>query len=210
MEKFNDWRDKGTGIHPFLYPLGVKPSIFKTICGSFLAIVKLTFIVLLVPIWYLLQQISKVFLIEAIVGTLHRFWSWTFGRLVLFLLGFHHINVQSRNRPIVKKWKLFIANHSSYLDFLILDVLYQPTFIVVSEKGVAPVSLWNVGSSSLLPIPFDSFMSKYHAKGKPVIIFPEGTTSNGRSILEFQPIFSNEIFNHADVHVLSVKYSYLN
>jgi hypothetical protein len=158
---------------------------------------------LIFPLWYLLHQLSLLFFIDSIVLSLQLLFNLTFGRLALFLIGFHQIKTKRRNRPTLKS-KLFIANHCSYLDVLLLQILYQPIFLAVSPEGVEQKSFWSM-FYKVNPMDLNQFLKQKHKR--PIILFPEGTTSNGRAILEFQPIFNQELFTFADVHCLSIKYS---
>jgi hypothetical protein len=212
MEKFNDWRDKGTGIHPFLYPLGPKPKdatqmLLRKGVGPILACVKFLLIVALGTLWFLFDLISYVFVAPFLVQSLQFVWNWFFGRTILFLTGFHDISVRSRKKRKNKR-ELYFANHSSYVDILLLQVLYQPQFLRVTTKGVMKATFWSMifGTAHGKAVPLEEYVLQH--KDHRIALFPEGTTSNGKSILEFQPIFSQRVLETVDVYALAIKYSW--
>eukprot|EP00842_Homolaphlyctis_polyrhiza_P006551 jgi/Hompol1/6898/HPOL_005117-RA len=117
----------------------------------------------------------------------------------------------SKKRKPGHKVKIVIANHTSYLDVLYLAYRYAPMFTHVSASGkIRLISFWQAlftaGEYPNLEDEQDSMTLNEliaHASSKsqvaPIVIFPEGTTSNGRGILKFLPVFKDFV---ADSNVL--------
>ncbi|KAJ3308977.1 hypothetical protein HDV04_000582 [Boothiomyces sp. JEL0838] len=145
------------------------------------------------------------------------------GRLILFLSGFYWIDSSSvqikkllKPNPVGNGRKLIIANHSSYLDILYFNFRFSPIFLQVSKEGkVRGVSGWQMlGECSQILDFTDGMTLKEYLKedrtNLPLVIFPEGTTSNGRGVLQFLPVF--EGFNPQEfnlcVQIVGLKYEW--
>ncbi|KAI9325488.1 hypothetical protein BDR26DRAFT_879379 [Obelidium mucronatum] len=137
----------------------------------------------------------------------------------------------------IKAGDLIVANHSSYIDILHLFTFYSPVFVEivrVSNNDNQPALLRIIpfhhalfktgeypqtgasdpnGSMSLTQI---CKLAKKNHWG-PVVIFPEGTTTNGRALLQFvdphglfdvhDPNFS---WDRIRIHVFGFRYIYLD
>jgi hypothetical protein len=211
MEKFNDWRDKGTGIHPFLYPLGPNPKdttqwFLRNGLAPPLAGIKLLLVLILGTVWFLLDLISYLLIVPLVVQSLQFVWNWVLGRTILFLTGF--LDIQVRKRKKRGRRELYFANHSSYIDLLLLQIWYQPQFLRVTPQGVQEATFWSMifGSRHGAAMPLETFVSQ--SRHRRILLFPEGTTSNGKSILEFQPIFTERVLEMVDVYAIAIKYSW--
>ena len=112
-------------------------------------------------------------------------------RIVLRILGIR-LNIRgrvSRERPC-----LFVANHTSYLDIEILGALVRGSFVAKSEVGNWP------GFGLLAKLQRTVFVDRRRSQagkhktaiqerldaGERLILFPEGTTSDGNKILPFK------------------------
>jgi len=102
--------------------------------------------------------------------------------------------IEVKNWPI-KENTLFISNHISYLDIIILNSVYPFAFVAKSEIAKWPIigSLTRSVDTIFLdrnnPFAIKKLSKKIDDKinkGDSVLIFPEGTTSNGEEILEFK------------------------
>jgi hypothetical protein len=120
---------------------------------------------------------------------------------------------------------LIIANHTSYVDVLYLSYKYAPVFatVVKNEKddGFSVVRqsfisalfcdifnglLDNAKKEKLVDV--IKYARDYHLG--PVVIFPEGTTSNGFSTLKFQgSLFENLSKENTRLHFIALKYEYV-
>lgn len=95
---------------------------------------------------------------------------------------------------------LLVANHISYLDAMVLPLcLGWPRFMAMKEIHNWPLfgalgdelgAIWvdrnckDSRADAMTAI--GSHIAAWHAGDRPMIIFPEGTTSNGKSLLEFK------------------------
>ncbi|KAG0338812.1 hypothetical protein BG004_007060 [Podila humilis] len=167
----------------------------------------------------------------------HRFITAVLLRLVLILLGFFWIRTEvvtlKRGRAAANKTltgnrvtsgQMIVSNWSSYIDILYLAFRYDPVFTQVYPETltVRQISLWQAlllsGSypeaapkASVETMPLKEFVKAMHKKGAgPVVVFPEGTTTNNRAILKFVPIFKDWSVPETsiDIRVLTLKYDY--
>ncbi|ORZ22801.1 hypothetical protein BCR41DRAFT_15223 [Lobosporangium transversale] len=163
-----------------------------------------------------------------------------FARFILGLLGFFWIKHEvvtirrgrssstSKNQISAKKstssGNLIVCNWSSYIDVLYLAFRYNPVFtqIYLQTLTVREVTFWEAlrlsGSYPELSPPEGvetwpllDFVKAMHSKGAgPVVVFPEGTTTNNRAILKFVPIFKSCSVPETsiDITVMALKYDY--
>ncbi|MDE2333778.1 MAG: 1-acyl-sn-glycerol-3-phosphate acyltransferase [Rhodospirillales bacterium] len=96
------------------------------------------------------------------------------------------------DRPVV-----YIANHSSWLDILVLGALLPGCFVAKGEVGTWPVIglIARLGRSVFVERRRTStgrerdLMRERLAAGDNLILFPEGTSSDGTRVLAFRPTF---------------------
>ncbi|KAI8603957.1 hypothetical protein EDD21DRAFT_367656 [Dissophora ornata] len=170
----------------------------------------------------------------------HRFISAILVRLILGLLGFFWIKhevvtlkrgrsagankQQSSSRRAAASGDLIVCNWSSYIDVLYLAFRYDPVFtqIYPSTLTVRKISFWEAlrlsGSypemsppEGVETMPLLEFVKAMHKTGAgPVVIFPEGTTTNNRAILKFVPIFKDCSLPETSINIsiLALKYDY--
>ncbi len=90
---------------------------------------------------------------------------------------------------------LLVANHISWLDIPVLGALGRMTFVSKDEVGHWPIVGWLAKASGTLfikrganqaPATIDQMSSRLDS-GASIMIFPEGTTSDGRSMRRFHP-----------------------
>jgi 1-acyl-sn-glycerol-3-phosphate acyltransferase len=103
------------------------------------------------------------------------------------------INGQPTQQPA-----LWVCNHISWLDILILAGNNTLDFIAKSEVASWPIIGRVIRRTGTLFIERDNIFKAYKAlpelqqrlqSGIPVLVFPEGTTSSGESVLPFKPMF---------------------
>lgn len=104
-----------------------------------------------------------------------------------------------------------IANSTSYIDLLYLAYRHDPIFTRVHGKKLRTVSLWQAirtcAEVPAHPEPDEKLYTvkelAHAAKERrwgPVVVLPEGTTSNGRALLEFAPLFGEYQPSDRDAH----------
>ncbi|KAI8908961.1 hypothetical protein EDD86DRAFT_191325 [Gorgonomyces haynaldii] len=209
MEKYSGWRDPGTGVHPFLHPQPQKRDQFlglylKYILGGPLAVLKLLVIIPLLLIVFV-ADVLAILLIEPHLKQLWRqVWYFVGFRLILGLCGCYWIPTRTAvaKRKQIQKQTVFdktiyVANHSSYLDIFYLACWRAPVFLKVFEDGtVKEISVWQALLEFGLPLKKGSGQSLKQyllTSSRPVAIFPEGTTSNNKGMLQFAPVFPSHV-----------------
>ncbi|KAF9391827.1 hypothetical protein CPB97_005235 [Podila verticillata] len=214
--------------------LGVILMIVKPITG----LVKMALVAVVGVVYLILESIGLVLSpLGPIHRIYHRFITAVLLRLVLVLLGFFWIKTEvvtlKRGRAASNKaqpgsrtvsGQIIVSNWSSYIDVLYLAFRYDPVFTQVYPETltVRQISLWQAlrlsGSyPELAPeagvetLPLLEFTKAMHKKGAgPVVVFPEGTTTNNRAILKFVPIFKDWQVPETsiDISILTLKYDY--
>ena len=93
---------------------------------------------------------------------------------------------------------LWVCNHISWLDILLLAGNNTVDFIAKTEVGDWPVVGYIVRKAGTLLIDRENKFQAYRSlpllqerikTGMPIVIFPEGTTTNGNATLPFKPMF---------------------
>jgi 1-acyl-sn-glycerol-3-phosphate acyltransferase len=132
-----------------------------------------------------------------------RFFAGTLSRVIVLTLGFRitRHNCPS-SLPELHGVPLVACSHVSYMDIMILLCLYQPAFLAKAEIASAPL----VGPAATImgSIYVERFSSDKKERGSsvqtmqtrvaevalghgPVVVFPEGTTTNGQyALLDFK------------------------
>ena len=124
----------------------------------------------------------------------------------------------------VKKWEpksntIFVSNHVSYLDIIILNSIHPFAFVSKAEVANWPLlgSLASEVDTIFLdrnnPLAVKNLYKTLDDKithGDSILVFPEGTTSNGEEILDFKkgvfmPILRAKS-NHDMLGCLAIKY----
>jgi len=98
---------------------------------------------------------------------------------------------------------LFVANHSSWLDILILAGASGATFVSKAEVGRWPLVGWLAGLNRTIYVARQArgevrgqadLLRAALARGQPVALFPEGTTDGGNEVLPFRPSLLASLF----------------
>lgn len=200
MEKFSNWRDKATGISPFM-PIPF-PSSYQNKGNTNYNTTKFNKIIYQTVLFFTKLPIflTKLpfFIIASILYTLTGF--HIFLRFVFtFLFGFASIEyavdgikssqVEKLRSYRPKRGDLVIANYSSPLDGYIIASIAQSTNIVllVPDKlgdlyQYTPWTLIDHCINQIRGTPVED-VSKF--KDKTVVLFLEGTTSNNSALLPF-------------------------
>lgn len=109
-----------------------------------------------------------------------------------------------------------VANHLSYLDVVVLGASLRATFVAKADVAGWPLVGWLCGSVGtvfidrtrkrdllrVLPI-----LEERLRAGGGVVVFPEGTTSDGSGVLEFRsPLFAAAVRSGLPAHVATLTY----
>jgi len=108
------------------------------------------------------------------------------------IMGFH---IERRGTPCAQRPTLFIANHTSYLDIMILSAAMEASFVAKSEVARWPFFGWlarlqrtvfvDRGARTGVSTQRDTIRRRL-AAGDNLILFPEGTSSDGNHVLPFK------------------------
>ncbi|KAL3235113.1 hypothetical protein RNJ44_02901 [Nakaseomyces bracarensis] len=183
MEKFSNWRDKGTGIAPFLP---------NTITGPSTVSKGLHFV------WYAVKMVLllPVMLVVMVIGD--KFWHRFIFRV---LYGYREdITVVGVKRRQVVPWQhyplrnnIYVANASSPWDGIVLSLIAEgPSVFLVPNGGV----FYRMNTEQYYSFAISGSLDakKYgkevasinECKDRVVFMFLEGTCSNGKSVLPFE------------------------
>ena len=112
--------------------------------------------------------------------------------------------------------RLSVANHVSWLDIPLLAACEPTRFVSKSEVRHWPVAGWLAWAMGTFYIrrgkggarPLLNQLTPHLAAGGNVVIFPEGTTTDGRSVLEFHPrLFAAAIDAQCLVQPIAIRYA---
>lgn len=199
MEKFSQYRDKGTGVAPYL------PHPRSKADGSLPSTI---FVVLQAPLALLeaLVKIPLLILLLAVYAAVIQFVTWqplrkAYFSVLLYTCGFWFWNVSAeavrRNKlseAYPRPGEVVVSNYLSPLDGFVYSALFDPVFIVphassrvYQELGPFGVFVKALGIPEIVPPTHGESLSKIvfeaTSRGRAVVIFSEGTTSNGRGLL---------------------------
>ena len=131
------------------------------------------------------------FLLILVKSNLRFFLPLIFHKFLLKILG---IRLSIKGRPSDRKPLILIGNHCSYLDIIILGSVLPVCFVAKSEiKGWflfgTLASLQNsifIDRRNFKALDSLKKISKNLSSNFAIIIFPEGTTNNGKRVLKFR------------------------
>ncbi|KAI8853195.1 hypothetical protein BC829DRAFT_373460 [Chytridium lagenaria] len=223
MEKYSRWRDAGTGIAPFIPPKKLRSDesfIYKGVVGiqtylfgPIVGLVRFLLLGITSILFTLLDFLGLILIVPFVRRGWSRLLSSIFGRLSLWLLGFWWIkytNVSLKKGVRAKQEKqrsgkgkieggdVIISNYSSYIDVIVLEMLFSPNFLYVHPTGKVQIISFTqalIQASSYPPhdkspppsptplITLKEAILLSKQQNKPLSLFPEGTTSNNRGLL---------------------------
>ena len=107
------------------------------------------------------------------------------------ILGFE---VEQRGTPAEHRPRLFVCNHVSYLDITVLGALIAGSFVAKSEVAAWPFFGWLAKLQETVFVVRDrqkiksqsDEISERLVAGDDLILFPEGTSSDGNMVLPFK------------------------
>lgn len=117
-----------------------------------------------------------------------------FARLLNALLGIQ-VRVEAGDDALASEGAFVMANHVSYVDGFVLSSLFPVVFVSKKEvRGWPIVGQWMALCGTIfidrqrkdkIPVSIEQMVAKLR-QGVNVLIFPEGTSSNGEGLLPFQ------------------------
>jgi 1-acyl-sn-glycerol-3-phosphate acyltransferase len=142
---------------------------------------------------------ALLFLLFCLIGyAVHRLfgrgtaWKSFFLKWIGWILG---LSVRVTGTPVPRN-VLLVSNHVSWLDILALGGTARARFVAKAEVGRWPIvgMLARIGETILVERESRKAargqadqLGQALAEGRPVVLFPEGTTGDGRSLLPFRP-----------------------
>ncbi|ODV61816.1 lysophosphatidic acid acyltransferase LOA1 ASCRUDRAFT_138375 [Ascoidea rubescens DSM 1968] len=258
MEKYSNWRDKGTGIAPFIpiinsnelfyyennqayyYLIKLFQFINFSIKFPLFILLNLTYLIIVFPLSIVLNinNYSQYYILNFNFNFLFSsnfcfFFSTNFQNLIAIRINDYnkktiYLNGSSiLNQNLPAKNKKYLVNLTNPLDFIILFLitkikdnqkiiyLFNVNDKPDGEGYLVELSLFESILYSIANplsykiknkdmIRFNDLSNKF--KDKVIFIFPEGTTSNGKSILSFNNLFNNADENQLEkLNIISVK-----
>uniref|UniRef100_A0A7N6BZC1 Phospholipid/glycerol acyltransferase domain-containing protein n=1 Tax=Anabas testudineus TaxID=64144 RepID=A0A7N6BZC1_ANATE len=201
--------DRHPATHPFFHE--VKMSRAQRIRGIILGSVLVPLRVILAALFFLvmwplaplrLVGLSKEQRSRPITGWRSWFFHpiiWLLSRAVFFSLGFLWVKVKGRRANLKEAPVLVVAPHSSFLDMLVLCPTHLPTVVSRSENVSLPVigALLDFNQSVLVSRKdpesrkraVSQLTERLTSNGywPQMLMFPEGTTTNGQALIKFKP-----------------------
>lgn len=168
-----------------------------------MAILKGSIRLMLFMIWSLLLAPVQALLLLVYKGP-HAYWiPWLWQKGVCKIFG---IKVRIHGAPHTKGQTVYVGNHISYLDIPVIGSTLQASFIAKSDVQNWPVFGY---LSTLQQTVFIDRRARTAAKeassigktleeGKSLILFAEGTSTDGREVLPFKSSLFSLTLKHAD------------
>jgi 1-acyl-sn-glycerol-3-phosphate acyltransferase len=127
-----------------------------------------------------------------------------------------HMRIKGDAPPSGATAILFVANHVSWLDILALNAVKRVRFVAKSEVRAWPVIGWLAARTGTLflrrnhPCQLVRINRSLHAalsRGQCVALFPEGTTSDGRTVMRFHSgLLESAVTSHSLVWPIALRY----
>ncbi|MEM8977521.1 MAG: lysophospholipid acyltransferase family protein [Pseudomonadota bacterium] len=183
--------------------------------ATFILLIFLTFTLACMPLQYILLRTSK---------TWARTFPYWYHRRVCQLIGIRHdISGQvARNKPV-----LIVANHVSWLDIPVLSAVAPLSFVAKSEVGTWPFVSWlarlqrtvfvNRSRRTEVGKVSDTIRGRL-LSGDTLVLFAEGTSSDGNRVLPFKSALLSSVFPRSDeedaqsidVQTLAITYTHVH
>ncbi|GEQ69276.1 hypothetical protein JCM33374_g2947 [Metschnikowia sp. JCM 33374] len=192
MEKFSNWRDKGTGISPFL-PVDAKVSpVRKYAVNPALLAVKWPFFIAL----YLLASVAPKPATKLILKLL-----FSVSDIDLSVEGVRKSNTREIVKHKPSKGEIVVSNVVSPLDIFVIFIISTVTslssiaVVIPWKNDLYAFTAWHAVSVFFLPLASSviqgtriegNILDHESLKGKLVVVFAEGTASNNKAILPLQ------------------------
>jgi 1-acyl-sn-glycerol-3-phosphate acyltransferase len=130
------------------------------------------------------------------------------------------INLKGRLETLNERGNFIISRHLSYLDGIVLGGLLPAIFVSKKEIKNWPVIGWVVAISGTIFVDrinktkiFDSVqeIAQTLEKKLNVLVFPEGTSTDGSSLKSFQTVFFKApVVARAGIVLITIAYQYLD
>ncbi|ANK80414.1 lysophospholipid acyltransferase family protein [Minwuia thermotolerans] len=123
------------------------------------------------------------------------------------------IRIRVVGRPLIGEPALFVSNHVSWVDIVVMGAVLPASFVAKREVGTWPVIKYLANLQRTVYVSRDrktaakerEDMTERLGKGDSLILFPEGTSSDGLRIGEFRAAFFSLAELKAEGHALKVQ-----
>lgn len=182
MEKFSEWRDKGTGISPFMPLVSARGSRFlRLVADPVVASLKWALFV----VFYLLAAVAP----RPAVGVLLRLLGVS---LDLAVEGVRRTNAAEIESHKPRPNEVVVANWLSPLDIFVLFAnsdakLHQLVVLVPKDGQVLQLTPWQFVHYTF-GARIGTVVNEFAFEDKLVVLFPEGTPSNNAALLPFESV----------------------
>lgn len=129
-------------------------------------------------------------------------------------LGIFNVRLQVNGTPL-RTGRMTVANHVSWLDIITIGACEPTRFVAKSEIAHWPVAGWLANAAGTFYIrrgkdgarPLLNQLTPHLKNGGSIAIFPEGTTTDGRSVFPFHPrLFAAAIEAQVPVQPVALRY----
>ncbi|KAL4760030.1 lysophosphatidic acid acyltransferase LOA1 [Aspergillus foveolatus] len=201
MERYTQFRDKGSGIAPFLpAPLQPAPGCCPLLIRALLFIIRLPFLVFFfmayfaVLQWLPIGSLGKKAALWSILAVPSIWW------IDLQVEGVRKGHLSRQQSRLPGPGSIIAASFTSPIDALYLAAIFDPIFTASypTTKEVEEISLFEAILRAF-DLPETHYAPRRNAKttslselqrkypGRPIVTFAECTTTNGRGILPLSP-----------------------
>ncbi len=179
---------------------------FRPDGGRFRAVRRIVFAVL----WTLLASPIQMVLLLLPGRAKIVFVRWYFA-VLCWLIG---LRIQVIGTPAPGKSVLYLSNHSSWVDILVLGAVLDGAFVAKAEVGQWPVVGWLSGLRQTVYVSrkrgttggeADAMRERLSA-GQNLILFPEGTSNDGSRTLPFRSSFLSVADKAETIQPISIVY----
>lgn len=214
------WIDQSTGINPFeITSTYIHPGL--KFVRFFIPLFKLPLFIITFSLSFLYYILAMMIPIKFISTNLIKINSKISDRIILFLFG--NVFISTEPTPLVDTFNdagevntvnpgdIIISNFGSYLNIIWFQMQYSPYFVIPCDsRSVVVYSFFTIIARILSNIPIKSgkkaTLEKVIKAAKenccPIIIFPEGTPTNGSGIIQFTDFGENVDFSNTKFHII--------
>jgi len=239
MEKYSKWRDEKTSIHPFFAqkPKTARFVLSRFILGPLLFLVRLPLLIAVFLVYFIVAQVLELLpLPGALMRLPLRLVHMVGARLLLLIMGFWWVesrHSRSSRRVVLptvtpgshcSSGDLIVANLQGYAEVLYLAYRFAPVFTTVPIDGEGLVIKRSVFGALSDALHLERTYSKDDSRCRtatellkkaeagsrgPVVVFPEGTSSNGRGLLANSRALKGVEVRAERTHVVGFKYEWV-
>ena len=141
--------------------------------------------------------------------------TWIWAKMLCRGLGIK-IRVMGKESGGVKGNVYLVSNHLSYLDIIVLATVRPMTFVSKHDVAAWPVIGWMTKLGGTIFVNREAKSTSYGlvetladalAQGAPLLVFPEGTSTDGQDVLPFKTsLFEAPVRTNTTVQPMTLRY----